>query len=95
VSISSTIKKELQVVLQELLVNMRKHSEASTVVLKFAKINDQLRMDYKDNGVGLPEGLIPGKGMQHMEIRMKKLGGSLTYMEGKASGTEVVVTVPL
>lgn len=95
VSISSTIKKELQVVLQELLVNMRKHSEATTVVLKFAKMNNLLRMEYKDNGVGLPAGFTPGKGMHHMDIRMKKLGGSLTYMEGKASGTEVVVTVPL
>lgn len=93
--ISSVIKKELLVVIQELLVNMRKHSEATIVVLKFGKRNGLLSMEYRDNGVGVPAGFKPGKGMHHMENRVNKLGGTLTYEEVESAGTVVSVSIPI
>ena len=40
-------------VLQELLTNMKKHSEATFVVLNFTRSNSEIEINYSDNGVGI------------------------------------------
>lgn len=45
-------------VIQELLVNMRKHSQASLVVISFKNEEKKLHINYSDNGIGILIGLI-------------------------------------
>src|SRR5690606_39215233 len=56
--ISKNIKEELLSILQELLVNMRKHSGANELIIRFELISDKLHIHYSDNGVGLLKILI-------------------------------------
>lgn len=51
-SVPAVIQQEIRFVLQELLVNMKKHSGANTVILRFIKSENELRVDYKDDGQG-------------------------------------------
>ncbi|MFV8374138.1 hypothetical protein [Flavobacterium sp. LB1P62] len=54
--------------LQELLVNMKKHSQCSIVKLTFKKNENKLQIDYTDNGVGATF----GKKIQEMDYGMWK-----------------------
>ena len=44
--------QDLYLIIREFFVNMKKHSKASRVILKFEKSDDLLKVIYKDNGVG-------------------------------------------
>ncbi|WP_299836504.1 tetratricopeptide repeat-containing sensor histidine kinase [uncultured Tenacibaculum sp.] len=85
----SSIVKEKQIilyrVLQELLVNMKKHSKANLVVIAFDKEKDKIKVRYKDNGVGVQ--LIANKnGLNNMETRIKSIGGTITFDSEKQKG---------
>jgi len=66
------ISKEKQIViyrvLQELLVNMKKHSKASLVMINFSEIKNTIFVNYKDNGIGTSS-LEIKNGLQNMETR--------------------------
>jgi signal transduction histidine kinase len=52
VKLDSEIKIALYRVLQELMVNMKKHSECSLVMIGFKETNSALEINYSDNGKG-------------------------------------------
>ena len=45
-------KQELQLVLNEIMINMKKHSHAKNVVVRFRQDDNKGIIDYKDDGVG-------------------------------------------
>lgn len=53
--LSEISKKELFYILRELMVNMKKHSLATAVVLKFEINNNIFSVKYTDNGVGIKD----------------------------------------
>jgi signal transduction histidine kinase len=61
-------------VLQELLVNMKKHSEASTVMLSFYQKGKKLTINYSDNGVGCE--LKKQNGLMNTENRIHSINGT-------------------
>lgn len=70
-------KTTIYKVLQELLINMKKHSEASIVVLSFSQVNKGVSIKYKDNGKGTM--INKGTGLQITENRMQAINGSITF----------------
>ncbi|WP_143569756.1 tetratricopeptide repeat-containing sensor histidine kinase [Tenacibaculum agarivorans] len=83
------LTKEKQIVvyrvLQELLVNMKKHSQANLVVIAFEQEKDKIKVRYKDNGLGTE--LIASKnGLKNMETRMQSIGGTITFDSEKQKG---------
>lgn len=89
---SARIKTELEQVLQELMVNMKKHSRAQNVVLKFVRSSNALEIQYKDDGIGLPEKVLYGKGIRNTENRIASLNGSIKF-DG-TRGLEVNLKIP-
>ncbi|MFV7235775.1 ATP-binding protein [Flavobacterium sp. ZB4R12] len=72
-------------VLQELLVNMKKHSQCSLVVITFKKNENKLQIDYTDNGVGATHDKLNSKnGLQNVENRIHAIKGTVTF-DGKSS----------
>ncbi|MGC4103757.1 sensor histidine kinase [Ferruginibacter sp.] len=53
-TISPIIVKELEQVLQELMINMKKHSGAHHVIVHFSITNDKLKILYKDERSWFP-----------------------------------------
>ncbi|HKG06335.1 MAG TPA: hypothetical protein VKB19_07755 [Pedobacter sp.] len=93
--VSSLIKDELEPIIQELMVNMSKHSQATHAVLEF-KINDgALLVDYRDNGIGLADGGVHGNGLKSTVSRIEGLKGKLTFDLHAEKGLRLSIVIPL
>ena len=78
-------------VLQELLINMKKHSAASIVVLVFEYEKQKLHISYSDNGVG--SDLKRGHGLHNTESRIKAINGSITFETHPKKGFKAKITI--
>ncbi len=89
-------KKVLYKVMQELMINMGKHSEASLVTIVFKKSGSELLVKYNDNGVGASQKDINRKnGLRNTEKRIQAIGGSITFDSGKDEGFSAHVVIPI
>jgi len=83
---------EIYRILQELMVNMRKHSKASLVAISFQNSNNECFINYSDNGVGLEfKNLTSKNGLKNVETRIKSLDGSITFETSLNNGFKVFI----
>jgi signal transduction histidine kinase len=85
---------EVEHVLQELMVNMKKHSRATAVLLRFEKEGQTIRIDYTDDGTGRPEALKFGTGLTSTGNRIKNIRGTLSFEANGARGLRIRITFP-
>ncbi|WMI64731.1 hypothetical protein RBH94_11745 [Aestuariibaculum sp. YM273] len=78
-------------VFQELMVNMKKHSGASNVVLSFKFENNNIQIAYTDNGQGCK--LLKGTGIQNMENRIKSINGTIIFESESGRGFKSKISV--
>ena len=78
-------------VLQELLINMKKHSQASIVVLVFQKDKRKLNINYSDNGIG--SALKKGNGIQNTENRIKSINGTIIFETEPNKGFKTKISI--
>lgn len=95
----SKISRESKVViyrvLQELMVNMKKHSEASIVSLNFRETNSKLKFNYNDNGKGFSSAdLKKGAGLINVENRIDSIGGSFNFPAKTNNGFSAQIIIP-
>ena len=90
-SINSNSKEELFQIIRELLVNMKKHSHASQVILRFVNENDLQEMKYSDNGVGLPENFVGKNGFNNIKSRLEEMDGELEIKERDSAGLKLSI----
>jgi len=95
VGLGDHIKRELPHILQELMVNMEKHSGATMAAVRFERNATQLVIRYTDDGVGSPEGLRFGNGLTNTENRINGLGGSLTFDRNLPKGLRIEICLPI
>lgn len=81
-------------VLNELLVNMKKHSKATLVIFNFKRINNTITINYADNGVGMAKNLKKKNGLQIMENRIKGINGSFTFESELGKGVKTILSFP-
>ncbi|PTS87609.1 ATP-binding protein [Flavobacterium sp. HMWF030] len=81
-------------VLQELMVNMKKHSQASVVFFKFEIIANNIVINYSDNGKGCVKEQIKKNGLQNMENRIIAVKGTITFDTEPDKGFKVKITLP-
>lgn len=83
-------------VLQELLVNMRKYSEASLVGISFKQLEKNMLINYNDNGKGIDtEKIIFKNGLHNVESRILKIKGAIDVSSSPNQGFKVVIKIPL
>lgn len=75
--VSRDKKRVLYRVIQELMTNMKKHSNADLVTFSFEKKRSKLEVKYADNGVGCD--LEKGNGLQNVESRIKMVKGQIIF----------------
>lgn len=84
---------ELYRILQELMVNMRKHSEASLVAITFENTKNHYAINYADNGLGLNlEELTFKNGLANVETRIKSLNGTVTFDTAPNNGFKAFIS---
>ena len=83
-------------VLQELLVNMKKHSQCSIAVISFQKMEHILQVNYSDNGIGsATDQLILKNGLQNVENRITAINGKLTFDVISGKGFKASFSFPI
>ncbi|WP_343685826.1 sensor histidine kinase [Chryseobacterium gleum] len=94
-SVSPTVKEEVYQMVRELMVNMKKHSQASHVAVKFEKINNVVEIQYKDNGIGIPGDLVYKNGLRNATSRIEAINGTLTFETKIEKGLKVNLSFPV
>jgi hypothetical protein len=88
-------KYELKQVLQELMVNMRKHSRASSVAIRFERKSNEIWIYYTDNGIGISEGIQFKNGLTNTGNRINSIGGSINFGTGTSGGLNIQLQIPV
>ncbi|AQX85827.1 tetratricopeptide repeat-containing sensor histidine kinase [Elizabethkingia bruuniana] len=76
--LNKNIQAEVFYVLQELMTNMKKHSKATRVVIRMNRINEEITIRYRDNGVGC-EKFSPKNGIKNTGNRMESIDGTINF----------------
>jgi len=94
--IPQNTQSELFYVIREILVNMKKHSDATFVALKFEKDDTSLRITYTDNGKGIKNlDTQRGAGIRNTENRIDTIGGDIIFEENPNGGLIIKITIPI
>jgi signal transduction histidine kinase len=81
-------------VLQELMVNMKKHSGANLVIIKFESDQKSILINYTDNGKGSEKTKMVKNGLQNMESRIQAVKGTIDFDTEPDKGFRVKISVP-
>jgi two-component system, NarL family, sensor histidine kinase ComP len=96
-----TIEKEYELtlyrVVQELLNNAMKHSEATHVNLSLTQQNQILTIDYQDNGVGMEIAQLKDSfetiGLSGIKERIKSIGGTVKIHSNSGNGMRILIEI--
>jgi signal transduction histidine kinase len=98
---SPEVETALFRVVQECLTNIHRHSESRAATVHIARDADEVKVEVRDQGKGMPSGSngsrgrgSMGVGIQGMRERITQLGGRFEIHSGK-NGTAVVASVPV
>jgi PAS domain S-box-containing protein len=89
-------------VVQECLTNIHRHSESSTAAIRVARSENEVRLEVRDAGKGIPaeaqtslsSGKLSGVGLRGMHERLRQMGGQLD-VQSNGNGTLVLATLPI
>lgn len=88
-------------IISELLNNSVKHANPSNIRIKIEEINDHLRMDYADNGLGFSideneqAAKTKGMGLENIYSRIKSLKGFYFIDSKPGDGMKAHIQVPM
>lgn len=90
-ALSKVKKNTIYKVLQELLINMKKHSQATVAVLMFKSKGKKTIITYTDNGIGCQ--IKKHTGLQNVETRINSIQGTITFDSELNKGFKVKIVV--
>ncbi|MBQ4820732.1 tetratricopeptide repeat-containing sensor histidine kinase [Aquimarina sp. MMG016] len=94
-NIGRNIKITVYRVLQELMTNMQKHSQATLVALVFNNTENQLTIKYSDNGVGMNQiDQKSSNGLRNTEKRIQAINGTIIFDSEKDKGFKAEIQIP-
>jgi signal transduction histidine kinase len=101
-TLSHEKKLALSRIIQEILLNIRKHAQASRVDITLEIKETALKLTVTDDGIGFDDALVPnplaesgGAGMVNMYIRASAVGGKFDVKSHPGQGTTIWVDMPL
>lgn len=98
-TLSPDVTIQLIRIVQEALMNVRKHAQAKKVWVSLSREKDQRLICIKDDGVGFPVDEITGTsgssfGLQVMQERVNSIHGFLKIDSVPQHGTQITVSIP-
>ena len=102
VELPQRLCREVARIVQESLVNVRKHSGARQVLVRLASQDKQLLLTVEDDGKGFPfSGRLPqgeldsqGKGPLVIKERVRLMDGNLTVESNPGQGSKLEIRIP-
>ncbi len=91
-NIAQSSKLNIYRIVQELLKNIIKHSQASSALVQLLMNEHLLTVTVEDNGIGFNTGeLKKGMGLHNLQTRVSSMQGQLTIESGAEKGTSVYI----
>lgn len=89
------IEVELFRVIQELITNAIKHSQADEIFVQLISDNDGLSVVVEDQGVGFNMRKLKNKGigLMNLKSRVEKIGGEYNIESSEGQGTTVIIEI--
>ena len=85
---------------RELLSNVVRHAQASTLRVRLAQTHGELALAVEDDGRGFPSELLPERlanghvGLASQRVRIEAAGGSMDVDSAPGAGTRVAIRLP-
>ncbi len=90
------VELSLYRIVQELLTNIIKHANATSVSVQLYKIRNKLVMTVEDNGVGFDVELKgEGHGLLNIKSRIETVNGKVEYESSSTSETVITLSIPI
>lgn len=93
-NVDGNTRQEAAHVLQELMVNMKKHSKAHNVLVRFAKNDNTVNIVYSDDGIGFSRDFQPGNGLSNTGNRIESIDGTITFDRDTTTGVTIRISFP-
>ncbi|NLR63439.1 tetratricopeptide repeat protein [Chitinophaga varians] len=94
--LGTSLKVEIYKIIQELITNAQKHSQATKVEVQLTQLDGMLKLLFEDNGRGFsPETVKYGIGFQNIRDRLKLFDGVFTIDSFPSKGTVIDIEIPL
>ncbi|TBL81018.1 ATP-binding protein [Paenibacillus thalictri] len=94
-------KRHIFRIVQELLNNAKKHSQATIVTFQATDGNGNFCLSYSDDGVGFEDKDVrpkiigsSGMGIEQVRSRIVHMGGQLEIITNSGEGTKIAITIP-
>lgn len=84
-------------IIMEAITNVIKHAQAHQcwIDLHVMAHPSRLQMTIDDDGIGLPELIMPNVGLHSMRERAEELGGTFSIQSRPTGGTRIIVSLPI
>jgi signal transduction histidine kinase len=95
-NLPSEVRKNVYLLMKEVLTNAVKHSECSEIIVQYKFSDNNFYVNINDNGKGFDASKkYSGKGLHTMQSRAKELHGTLEIFSEQGKGTETKIVVKL
>jgi signal transduction histidine kinase len=96
VTLPSTVRHDVFMVVKEALNNVAKHAQAATAWLSLSFESRRLTISVEDDGSGFDAATVErGNGLENMSTRLGRLGGEIRFENRPDGGSRVVFSIPL
>ena len=93
IPITSTRKKHLFRICQELAQNAMKYSQADEMIFRFKVEDDAVVFIAKDNGIGIKSNFVHGLGLRSIRDRVYLMDGKIRFFNFPGKGLAVYIKV--
>ncbi|WP_438348539.1 PAS domain S-box protein [Paenibacillus sp. FA6] len=98
-TLSDDVLVGLYRIVQELLANASKHSYATEVHILLASEGERIRLEYRDNGVGMnlidaEVSRIGSMGIYGMRERVRSMDGTIQFLSSENNGLAIFISIP-
>jgi signal transduction histidine kinase len=99
VALAPAAEIQLLRVVQEALTNVRKHSDATSAIVRLESLDDGLRIAIEDNGRGFDSSRVDREegrsfGLRSMKERIEGAGGRFNVESSPGNGTRIILLLP-
>ena len=96
IRIETDVRREVFLIFKEAINNAVRHSECSSMEIRFGVTDNHLKLKVSDNGRSFdPARASSGHGLASMKQRAESIGGALEILGQAGQGTNIALEVPL
>ena len=90
----ATVASHLEAVLREAVTNVARHADATSARIAVSLRDDRVSLVLSDNGKGVPDDVVGGRGLTNLASRAEELGGTFEVRRGPDGGARLEWNVP-